>query len=288
MGVLNVTPDSFSDGGLWFDTGDAVAHGFDLLAQGADIVDVGGESTRPGSVRVDEAEELRRVVPVTRELAAAGVVVSVDTMRASVAEAAIEAGAALINDVSAGQMDSDMLGTAARTGAPIVLMHWRGLLERADASYHYTDVAAEVRAELSRRVEVAVEAGVRPAQIVLDPGPGFSKNAGHNWQLLAHLEEFLDLPFPFLVAVSRKKFLSTLLAPGPDAAASVADRDSATAAVTTLAARAGAWAVRVHEPRASRIAAEVARAVTFAAASDRDGETVPPPADTHVFGRNDR
>ena len=166
MGVLNVTPDSFSDGGRWFDQASAVAHGLDFIASGADIIDIGGESTRPGATRVDEAEELRRVVPVVRELAASGALISVDTMRASVAAAAIDAGAHIINDVSAGLSDPAMLSVAADTGVPIVLMHWRGYLDRADASFHYDDVVAEVIAELRARIDEAVAVGVDPADIL--------------------------------------------------------------------------------------------------------------------------
>lgn len=213
MGVLNVTPDSFSDGGLWFDHDRAVAHGLELMAAGADIIDVGGESTRPGSARVDEAEELRRVVPVVRELAAAGAVISVDTMRARVAAESLAAGAHIINDVSAGQSDPTMLSVAAESGAPIVLMHWRGYLDQASATFHYDDVVAEVIAELRTRIDEAIAVGVDPANIIVDPGLGFSKNAEHNWQLLAALDEFAALDHRLLVAASRKRFIASLLSP---------------------------------------------------------------------------
>ncbi|MDN5738092.1 MAG: dihydropteroate synthase, partial [Brevibacterium aurantiacum] len=254
MGVLNVTPDSFSDGGRYFDHDAAIAHGFQLLHSDADIIDVGGESTRPGSVRVDEAEELRRVVPVIRELAAAGAVISVDTMRAKVAEASLDVGAHIINDVSAGLSDPTMLTVAAETAAPVVLMHWRGYLDRASASFHYDDVVAEVITELKTRIDEATAAGVKHENIILDPGLGFSKNAEHNWQILGALDDFADLDHRLLVAASRKRFISTLLSPQDPKLAEETAKDQATAAISALSARAGAWAVRVHEPSTSAIA----------------------------------
>ena len=262
MGVLNVTPDSFSDGGRFFDHDAAIDHGLELLRTGADIIDVGGESTRPGSARVDEAEELRRVVPVITELAAAGAEISVDTMRAKVAEASLSAGAHIINDVSAGLSDPTMLTLAAHTGAPVVLMHWRGYLDRASASFHYDDVVAEVIGELKSRIDEALNIGVQPANIILDPGLGFSKNAEHNWQILAALEEFANLDYRFLVAASRKRFISTLLCPDDPKLAEESAKDQATAAISALSARAGAWAVRVHEPAPSAIACKVIGAVS--------------------------
>ncbi|MGO2861247.1 MAG: dihydropteroate synthase [Brevibacterium sp.] len=261
MGVLNVTPDSFSDGGRWFDHERAIAHGIDLLDAGADIIDVGGESTRPGAVRVDEAEELRRVIPVVKELAAAGIVISVDTMRAKVAEASLDAGAQIINDVSAGQSDPTMLSVAAQTAAPVVLMHWRGYLDQAAATFHYEDVVGEVIAELRVRIDEAIAVGVKTENIIVDPGLGFSKNAEHNWQILAALDEFAVLEHRLLVAASRKRFISTLLSPKDPKRAEEAAKDQATAAISTLAAQAGAWAVRVHEPATSAIACRVVAAV---------------------------
>lgn len=261
MGVLNVTPDSFSDGGRYFDHEAAIAHGFELLRSGADIIDVGGESTRPGSVRVDEAEELRRVVPVIRELAAAGAVISVDTMRAKVAAASLDVGAHIINDVSAGLSDPTMLAVAADTAAPVVLMHWRGYLDRASASFHYDDVVAEVITELKTRIDEAITVGVEPGNIILDPGLGFSKNAEHNWQILGALDEFANLDHRLLVAASRKRFISTLLSPEDPKLAEESAKDQATAAISALSASAGAWAVRVHEPTTSAIAAKVIHAV---------------------------
>ncbi|MFE0101429.1 dihydropteroate synthase [Streptomyces sp. NPDC059009] len=266
MGVVNVTPDSFSDGGRWFDTTAAVKHGVDLAAQGADLVDVGGESTRPGASRVDEDEELRRVVPVVRGLAAEGVTVSVDTMRACVARQALAAGAVLVNDVSGGLADPAMVPSVAAAGAPFVVMHWRGFLTDINVKPVYEDVVSEVVAELHARVEAAVEGGIAPEHIVVDPGLGFSKEAEHDLALLARLDRLQELGRPLLVAASRKRFLGSVLA-GPEGAPPPArERDAATAAVSAIAAHQGAWAVRVHEVRATADAVRVARAVTGAAA----------------------
>ena len=264
MGVLNVTPDSFSDGGRYFDHDRAVAHGLELMATGADIIDVGGESTRPGSARVDEAEELRRVVPVVRDLAAAGAVISVDTMRASVARDSLAAGAHIINDVSAGQSDPTMLSVAAETGAPIVLMHWRGYLDQASATFHYEDVVAEVIGELRTRIDEAIAVGVKPENIIVDPGLGFSKNAEHNWQLLAALNEFAALDHRLLVAASRKRFIASLISPDDPKLAQQAAKDQATATISAISAQAGAWAVRVHDPATSAIACKVIATVAAA------------------------
>ncbi|MEU8600690.1 dihydropteroate synthase [Streptomyces parvulus] len=262
MGVVNVTPDSFSDGGRFFDTTAAIKHGLHLVAEGADLVDVGGESTRPGATRVDEDEELRRVVPVVRGLASEGVTVSVDTMRASVAARALAAGAALVNDVSGGLADPRMIPAVADTGAPFVVMHWRGLLEGGNVRGEYADVVTEVVDELRTRVDAVLEGGIAPDRVVVDPGLGFSKNADHDLALLAHLDRLLGLGHPLLVAASRKRFLGRVLAADPDAAPPPArERDAATAAVSALAAHAGAWAVRVHEVRATADAVRVARAV---------------------------
>ncbi|MER6435517.1 MULTISPECIES: dihydropteroate synthase [unclassified Streptomyces] len=261
MGVVNVTPDSFSDGGRWFDTTAAVKHGLHLVTEGADLVDVGGESTRPGASRVDEAEELKRVVPVVRGLASEGVTVSVDTMRASVAEQALAAGAALVNDVSGGLADPAMISAVAAAGAPFVVMHWRGFLEGGNVRGTYADVVSEVVDELHARVEAVLAGGVRPDRIVVDPGLGFSKDSAHDLALLAHLDRLAGLGRPLLVAASRKRFLGHVLA-GPEGAPPPArERDAATAAVSALAAHQGAWAVRVHEVRATADAVRVARAV---------------------------
>ncbi|WP_340377035.1 dihydropteroate synthase [Streptomyces sp. SS7] len=261
MGVVNVTPDSFSDGGRWFDTTAAVKHGLQLVAEGADLVDVGGESTRPGATRVDEAEELRRVIPVVRGLAAEGAVVSVDTMRASVAARALAAGAVLVNDVSGGLADPGMIPAVAEAGAPFVVMHWRGFLEGGNVKGSYDDVVTEVVDELHARVEAVLAGGVSPDRVVVDPGLGFSKEADHDLTLLAHLDRLHTLGHPLLVAASRKRFLGRVLA-GPESAPPPArERDAATAAVSAIAAHTGAWAVRVHQVRATADAVRVARAV---------------------------
>jgi dihydropteroate synthase len=258
MGVVNVTPDSFSDGGRYLDPGLAVEHGRRLTDQGADLVDVGGESTRPGASRPPVEEELARVVPVVKGLAAAGVLVSVDTMRAEVAEAAVAAGAVLVNDVSGGQADPAMLATVARLGTPYVLMHWRAHSVQMQERTQYDDVVADVRAELAARMEAAVAAGIAVDRIVLDPGIGFSKTGEQNWEVLAGLDRLHDLGRPLLVATSRKRFLGTLLA-GPDGTPRPAlERDAATAATSALAAAAGAWCVRVHAVPASLDAVRVA------------------------------
>nr|WP_081578101.1 dihydropteroate synthase [Austwickia chelonae] len=261
MGIVNVTPDSFSDGGRWFDHDAAVAHGVALLEEGAHLLDVGGESTRPGSRRPDEDEELRRVLPVVRELAAAGAVVSVDTMRARVAEACLAAGAVYVNDVSGGLADPDILRVVADHGCPYILMHWRGHGSVMQDLASYEDVSAEVRAELSERVEVALAAGVDEKRLVLDPGLGFAKTAAHNWQLLADLGGLSSLGFPLLIGASRKRFLGAL-PPGADGdPVEPGRRDAATCAVSVLAAQAGAWAVRVHDVRSSVAAVAVVDAV---------------------------
>ena len=256
MGVVNVTPDSFSDGGKWLDADTAVRHGLDLVEQGADIVDVGGESTRPGAIRIDTDEELRRVIPVVTGLVEHGVTVSVDTMRAEVAERALDAGAVLINDVSGGRADERMTQVAASTGVPIVIMHWRGHSDGMQDLTQYDDVVKDVVDELGRQVDAALEAGVRPDQVVVDPGLGFSKTGDQNWTVLAHLEAFMALDYPLLVAASRKRFLGELLADG-DELRPTDQREAATAAISTLAALAGAWCVRVHEPAATADAVRV-------------------------------
>jgi dihydropteroate synthase len=267
MGIVNVTPDSFSDGGLWLDPGRAVAHGLDLVTEGADIVDVGGESTRPGSLRVTQEEELRRVLPVVRGLAAAGVTVSVDTMRAAVAEAAVEAGARIINDVSGGRADELMVPVAARTGVPFVVMHWRGQSASMDDLATYGDVVGEVIDEVERQMDAVVSGGVDPAQVIVDPGLGFAKGRADDWALLARLDAWSRLGRPVLVAASRKRFLGTLLADRATGELRPARaRDAATAAVSALAAAQGAWAVRVHEVPATADAVRVEAALRGARA----------------------
>jgi dihydropteroate synthase len=269
MGVVNVTPDSFSDGGQWYGADAAIAHGLELAAQGADIVDVGGESTRPGAQRIDEDEELRRVGPVVTELVRAGLPVSIDTMRARVAEFALDAGAQLVNDVSGGLADPDMPRLVAAAGVSYVVVHWRGHSRDMYSRAVYADVVTEVRDELARRVDAVVHAGVDPGRVVLDPGLGFGKRPEHNWPLLRHLDELRHLAevgplagtsFPVLVGASRKGFLGKLLAAADGTPASFADRDEATVAVTALAAAAGAWCVRVHQVPPNADAVRVAAA----------------------------
>ncbi|MGV9822914.1 dihydropteroate synthase [Nocardia xishanensis] len=252
MGVVNVTSDSFSDGGRYLDRGLAIEHGIELYRAGADIIDVGGESTRPGADRVDPETEAARVAPVIRGLVAAGVPTSVDTMRASVAEAALNAGVSVVNDVSGGRADPDMVKVVAAADVPWILMHWR-----AGADYrhtgpadHYDDVVAEVRAELAAQVELAVAAGVDRSRLILDPGLGFAKNADHNWALLGALPEFVADGLPILIGASRKRFLGALLADA-DGPRPPDGREVATATVSALAALHGAWGVRVHDVRAS-------------------------------------
>ena len=260
MGVVNVTPDSFSDGGRHLDPALAVRHGRALLDEGADLLDVGGESTRPGAERVGEDEERRRVLPVVAGLVDAGAVVSVDTMRATVAAAALDAGATVVNDVSGGLADPDMLPLVAERGCAYVAMHWRGHSADMQSRASYTDVVREVGEELAARREAALAAGVRPDRLILDPGLGFAKLAEHNWALLRALPA-LAASGPLLVGASRKGFLGALLA-APDGMPRPPDRrDDATAAVTVLAAQAGAWAVRVHAVRASADAVRVVAAL---------------------------
>jgi dihydropteroate synthase len=251
MGVVNVTPDSFSDGGIWFGPDDAIAHGLALAESGADIVDVGGESTRPGALRISEDEELRRVGPVISALAASGVVVSIDTMRVRVAKMALDAGARLVNDVSGGLADPAMAGLIAESGVPYVVMHWRGHSVDMQERAHYVDVVKEVIAELSDRVTALTDAGIDPAQLIVDPGLGFAKLPAHSWTLLSRLRELSWLnhpaaPFPLLVGASRKGFIARLLGGEPDSPRPFSECDEATVALTAYAALEGAWCCRVH------------------------------------------
>ena len=276
MGVVNVTPDSFSDGGQWYGATAAIEHGMELVAQGADIVDVGGESTRPGAQRVSAEEELRRVKPVITELVKAGVVVSVDTMRAQVAEWALEAGVSLVNDVSGGLADPYMPRLVAKAGIPYVVMHWRGHSHDMNTRAVYQDVVREVHDELARRIDAVAAEGVDPSMIVLDPGLGFSKLPGwqapdaHNWELLTRLTEVAHIggrDFPVLVGASRKRHLGRLLAAPDGTPRPFTETDDATVAVTALVAAAGAWCVRVHKVPANADAVRVAAAWRAAAAA---------------------
>jgi dihydropteroate synthase len=257
MGVVNVTPDSFSDGGAWLDPTDAVAHGLSLVEQGADIVDIGGESTRPGAAGVPVEEELRRVLPVVRDLAAAGVVVSIDTMHAAVAEAAVRAGAGLVNDVSGGRADPAMVDLVAELAVPYVCMHWRGHSADMQSRAVYADVVTDVLAELGEQIDRALAAGIRRDHLVVDPGFGFAKDGGHNWEILRRLPELAAWELPLLVGVSRKAFLGTLLAGADGRSRPAAERDDATVALTTLLARDRVWGVRVHAVRPNRDAVAV-------------------------------
>lgn len=250
MGVLNVTPDSFSDGGKYVLPDAAIRHGEQLAAEGADIVDIGGESTRPGAHRVPVDEEQARVLPVVRALAAAGIAVSIDTMNASTARAAADAGAAYINDVSGGLNDEAMVQVAIDTDLPYIAMHWRGHSAGINSLATYCDAADEVRTELFERAGELLDAGVKRERLIIDPGLGFAKNAEHNWQVLGHLRSFTGLGLPVLIGPSRKRFLTAI---GTDV-------DTATAVVCALAVRSGAWGVRVHDVAATRTAVAVAAA----------------------------
>lgn len=253
-GIINVTPDSFSDGGRFVDAYRAIEHGMALVEAGADFVDVGGESTRPGAERVASEHELARVLPVVRGLAAAGVPVSVDTMRSEVARACVEAGAFMVNDVSGGLADADMHACVADLAVPYVLMHWRGHSKAMTSLVDYgaDGVVAGVCRELSRTLDAAVDAGIEASRIVLDPGIGFAKEPEDNWALLSAWDQLAALGQPLLIGASRKRFLREF-------GAEPAERDDATAAISAISAWHGAWAVRVHEVRASRHAVAVAQ-----------------------------
>ena len=237
MGILNITPDSFSDGGEFESFESAVAHGLAMIAEGAEIIDIGGESTRPGAQRITEEEELARVIPVVKALSEHGAVISIDTMRSGVARAAVEAGATYINDVSGGLADSQMHQVAAELGAKYILMHWRGHSVDMNSKAIYSDVVAEVKAELMEQVGKALAAGISKEKIILDPGIGFAKESEHNWDLIKRISEIVDLGFPVLVGASRKRFL------GGD---SPLEREAATLKITEDLLTTGIWGVRVH------------------------------------------
>lgn len=258
MGVVNVTPDSFSDGGRWLDPELAVKHGRQLVAEGADLIDVGGESTRPGAQRPSVQEELDRVLPVVTSLAEQGVLVSIDTMRAEVALSAVRAGAVLVNDVSGGRADHEMFAAVAGTGTPYILMHWRAHSAEMQRRAEYDDVVTDVARELGDQLELALAAGIDPGLIALDPGIGFSKTADQNWDVLAATERFHELGHPLLIATSRKRFLGVLLA-GDDGELRPPDRrEDGTTATSALAAAGGAWCIRVHSVRPTADAVKVA------------------------------
>ena len=237
MGILNVTPDSFADGGRHNEFDAAVARGLEMIAEGVDIIDIGGESTRPGAERVSEAEEIERTIPVITELAKHGVRISIDTMRASTAEAAIKAGASIINDVSGGLADPFMLQTAARLGVPYIAMHWRGQSKDMNSKAIYSDVVIDVISELQERITAALDAGIEVGNLIIDPGLGFAKDAEHNWEIIDSIDSFVDLGYPVLVGASRKRFLG---GDSPD------EREQATIDLTKRLAKTGVWAVRVH------------------------------------------
>ena len=247
MGVLNVTPDSFSDGGRYLSLDDALDHAHEMWAAGADLIDVGGESTRPGAERIAAEVEIARIEPVVKELAGAGVRISVDTMRARVAEAALSAGATVVNDVSGGLADPDMARVVASAGVPWILMHWRGHSKDMNSLAVYGDVVAEVKAELSERIDAAVAAGVDPSAVLIDPGLGFAKQAEHDWALLRGLGVFLEMGLPVLVGASRKRFIGRLLADADGTPRPPDGREDATAAISAMAAAQGVWGVRVHD-----------------------------------------
>ena len=256
MGVLNVTPDSFSDGGKFAATETAIAHGNQMFQDGADIVDVGGESTRPGADRISIQEELDRVIPVISELTKAGIPVSIDTMRAEVAKQAVAAGACLINDVSGGKADPEMFKFLTSNDLPYIMMHWRGHSTEMMNLTNYDDVVADVCDELQLQVNAAVSAGVAISRIVLDPGIGFAKTTAQNWPLLAELDVLQDLNLPLLIGASRKKFLGELLAKDGQPR-QTDEREAATTAITTLMAAQSVWAVRVHDVKSSSDAVKV-------------------------------
>ena len=255
VGILNVTPDSFSDGGQFASVDEAIARGVELHGQGAALVDVGGESTRPGAERVPVPQEIDRVVPVIAGLVAARVPVSVDTMNAETAFAAAKAGASVINDVSGGLADPEMYRVVAQSGLHYIAMHWRGFSTDMDELAHYDDVVTDVRAELKARLAEMIVWGIDPRKVILDPGLGFAKTAEHNWQLLAKLPEFVDLGHRVLIGASRKRFLQPF-------GEQPTDRDDATAIISALADRSGAWGVRVHDVPTTRRALRIADAMT--------------------------
>jgi dihydropteroate synthase len=237
MGILNVTPDSFADGGRHNDFNAAVARGLEMIAEGVDIIDIGGESTRPGAERVSEAEEIERTIPVITELAKHGARISIDTMRASTAEAAVKAGASIINDVSGGLADPHMLQTAARLQVPYIAMHWRGQSKDMNSKAIYNDVVIDVISELQERITAALDAGIEVGNLMIDPGLGFAKDGEHNWEIIDSIDSFVDLGYPVLVGASRKRFLG---GDSPD------EREQATIDLTKRLATTGVWAVRVH------------------------------------------
>jgi dihydropteroate synthase len=256
MGVINVTPDSFSDGGLFLDSKVAISHAQQMILDGVDIIDIGGESTRPGSERISAQEEMDRVLPVISEMAKTDAILSIDTMRAEVAKVAMSAGAHMVNDVSGGKADPEMLGYVAELDVPFILMHWRGPSNIMNTLTNYDDVVRDVTMEISAQVEVAVSAGIARERIAIDPGIGFAKTVEQNWPILKHLDILDELGLPILMGASRKKFLGELLANNGEPR-EMAQRESATTAISTLMALRQTWAVRVHDVKATRDAVTV-------------------------------
>jgi len=243
MGILNVTPDSFADGGINFETHIAIARGLEMIDEGVDIIDIGGESTRPGAERISALEEQVRVIPVIEGLAGHGVTISVDTMRAETARLAVRAGASIVNDVSGGAADAEMFATVAELGCKYTLMHWRGHSIDMNSKAIYTDVVSEVIEEVTLQLDKALAAGIKRENIILDPGIGFAKDAEHNWEILKRIDEFIALGYPVLIGHSRKRFLG---GDTPDS------REAATVAVTQSLVGKGIWAVRVHGVKANK------------------------------------
>jgi dihydropteroate synthase len=255
VGVLNVTPDSFSDGGLFNNTKEAIEHAQELIAQGADLIDVGGESTRPGATRIETLEEQKRVIPVIEELTNLGIITSVDTMRSQTAQVAVKAGAQIVNDVSGGLADENMHKTVATLDLPYVLMHWRGHSTVMDDMAKYSDVVTEVLKEIDTQVQKAIKSGVQKNKIVIDPGLGFAKNPEHNWEILKKFEQLHSLGLPIYVGASRKRFLAEFAY--PQGSTDPKDRDLATSAISSYVSLNGAWAVRVHDVAGSVAAVKV-------------------------------
>jgi dihydropteroate synthase len=243
MGILNVTPDSFADGGLNFDTHIAITRGLEMIDEGVDIIDIGGESTRPGAERVSAQEEQARVIPVIKGLAGNGVTLSIDTMRAQTAQLAVQAGASIVNDVSGGAADPEMFATIARLGCKYTLMHWRGHSVDMNSKAIYNDVVKEVIDEVTLQLDKALAAGIKRENIILDPGIGFAKDPEHNWEILKRIDEFIALGYPVLIGHSRKRFLG---GDNPDS------REEATVAVTQSLVGKGIWAVRVHGVKSNK------------------------------------
>lgn len=257
MGVLNVTPDSFSDGGLFATSSTAIEHGVSMASAGADIVDIGGESTRPGAERITAQQELDRVIPVVEELTRRGIATSIDSMRAEVAREAVKAGACIVNDVSGGKADEDMFSTVAALEVPYIAMHWRGHSTVMTQLTDYDNVVSDVRNEIEEQIEAAIKAGIKRERIVVDPGIGFAKTTDQNWPVLANLEVLEELGLPLLIGVSRKKFIGELLADSSGALRDMSGREAATTAITTLVAQRPVWAVRVHDVQSSHDAIQV-------------------------------